>query len=503
MELSKCENFKELSNTIPQDVPVIPKTMSFEKKLGIVFFAIFFVSVLANAFLFKGLFEKYAFERLAQGALFSVSVVLLLVVGYMAVRSVTKDLLKTAKDAEAIANGDISRRMEFDGALEINQLACHFNRVVEQLESTVESLRVSRRLTHDLLAQLCTLGSQPGDLSHVFNTFMKTLLSITNFNVGAMFIISLDRSIMRARVVTGLPKMFERIVIPVGYGAAGRVASTGSVEVIPELRSAETSELSEFDKCMSCSLHVPMVAAGKVRGVVSIGLTEGQKEVSIDDIQAVRNLSSQIAVALENTDLRRREEKTYIETVAALAAAVEARDTLTRGHSRRVTEFSIAIARGLNKAEWFMKDVEAAALLHDIGKIGFSDDILWNVGPIPPRDVPLVRNHPLMGENILKPVGSLSRLCPIIRHHHERFDGLGYPDGLKGDEIPLASRIIAVADSFDAMVSGRHYLPHRKTNEVIEELSRCSGTQFDPACVQSFMDYLASNDDFARTAAPN
>jgi len=470
--------------------------MSFEKKLSIVFFAIFVVAILVYAFLFRVLFEEYDFENLAQAALFFFSVFLLLLAGYLVVRSIAKELLKTAKDFEAVADGDTSRRMEFDGALEINQLASHFNRVVENLENTVESLRASRKLTHDLLAQLCSLGSRP-DMSLVFETFLKTLLSMTNFDVGALFIISSCGEVMRGRVMIGLPKSIEGIVIPIGHGAAGRVASTGSVEMIPELKLATTDELSDFDKCMSCSLHVPMATEGKIRGVISIGLIEGQKDVSFEDIQVVRNFASQIAVTLENTELKNKEEKIYIETVAALAAAVEARDTHTRGHSRRVTEFSVAIARGMKKPDWFMKDVEAAALLHDIGKIGFSDDILRHVGPISSSDLTLVRNHPLIGESILKPVGSLSRLCPIIRHHHERYDGRGYPDCLKGDEIPLASRIIAVADSFDAMVSGRHYLPHMKPCEVIEELKRCSGTQFDPVCVQVFVEHITSGEKTA------
>jgi HD-GYP domain-containing protein (c-di-GMP phosphodiesterase class II) len=233
-----------------------------------------------------------------------------------------------------------------------------------------------------------------------------------------------------------------------------------------------------------------MTVSGKTRGVISIGVREGRKEIPADDIQTIRSLANQVAVALENADLRRKEEKTYVETVAALAAAVEARDRYTRGHSRRVTEFSVKIARIMGEPEWFVKDLESAALLHDIGKIGFPDRILCNKGPIPPDGVPVIRNHPLAGENILKPVGSLARLCSIVRHHHEKFDGSGYPDSLKGEEIPLASRMIAVADSFDAMVSERPYRPCRSREDAMTELARCSGTQFDPSCVEVFLGYL-------------
>jgi HD-GYP domain-containing protein (c-di-GMP phosphodiesterase class II) len=209
----------------------------------------------------------------------------------------------------------------------------------------------------------------------------------------------------------------------------------------------------------------------------------------------IQNLANQVAVTLENAELKRRDEKTYIETVAALAAAVEARDRYTRGHSRRVTELSVEIARRMGKPEWFVKDLESAALLHDIGKIGFPDQILCNPGPLPPDGVRVIQEHPLGGENILKPVGSLARLCPIVRHHHERINGNGYPDGLKGEEIPIAARIITVADSFDAMISARPYKAPRSREDAIGELLRCRGMQFDPSCVDTFVDFLRERSD--------
>ena len=489
MDQAKKEDLKNPGFS-PKDAPA-QGAISIERKLTIVFWGMFLIPAFAALFLFKEFFKGNTYSSFVQVLLFSSSVVLLGTAGYLAVRLVVNTLLKITKEAEAVANGDISRRMEMNGSSEINQLASHFNRVVEKLEKTVENLQVSRKLTHELLSQLCSSGNQPGDMTPIFKTCLKTLFSITGFDVGAIFIVSSDGKMLKARMINGLPKAFDGIIIPVGHGAAGRVASTGHVEAVPELTHIMDDKLSEFEKSMSCSMHVPMIAGGKPRGVVSIGMLEGSREVGLEDIQIVRNLANQIAVALENVELKEKEEKVYIETVAALSAAVEARDMHTRGHSRRVTEFSIAMAKGMNTPGWFMKDIESAALLHDIGKIGFTDDVLRNIGPLPPKDVPMIRNHPVTGESILKPVGTLSRLCSIIRHHHERYDGAGYPDGLKGEEIPLASRIIAVADSFDAMISGRHYMPNRKTNEAISELKRYSGSQFDPGCVRVFLNHLA------------
>lgn len=442
------------------------------------------------------LFTEHASGSLrssAQIIIFTLSVILLGGAGFLAIRSVVMTLLRAFRDAEAIANGDISRRLNSDGTSEINQLAKNFNRVISRLEQTVNSLQASRKLTHDLLAQLCTTGSQPGDMTGIFESCLNTLLTMAGLQAGAIFLVSPGVKTMKMRVSTGLPEALKAAVIPFGHGVAGWVASHGQMATVSESMPWKRGGLSEVEKCMSWSLHVPMTATGRTYGVISIGLREGQKEIPADDILTIRNLANQVAVALENAELKRKEERTYIETVAALAAAVEARDRYTRGHSRRVTEFSVAIARNMGKPEWFVKDLESAALLHDIGKIGFSDNILCDSGPIPPESLLLIRNHPLMGENILKPVGSLARLCTIVRHHHEKFDGSGYPDRLKGEEIPLAARMITVADSFDAMISERPYRPSKNREDAMEELIHCSGTQFDPTCVEVFLCYLRSN----------
>ena len=468
------------------------RTESLVRKFIVTFSAMFLVPLLVAVYLFIAHASGTLWSA-AQIIIFILSVILLEAAGFLVIRSVVMTLLRALRDAEAIANGDISRRLSSDGTSEINQLAEHFNQVISRLEQTVNSLQSSRKLTHDLLAQLCATGSQPGDMTGIFETCLNTLLSMAGLQAGAIFIVSPDGKTMKVRVLTGLPEALKAAVIPFGHGVAGWVASQGQMVTISESIPWKRGELSEVEKCMSCSLHVPMIATGRTRGVISIGLREGQKEIPADDILTIRSLANQVAVALENGELKRKEERTYIETVAALAAAVEARDRYTRGHSRRVTEFSVAIARNMGKPEWFVKDLESAALLHDIGKIGFSDSILCDSGPIPLSGLPLIRNHPITGENILKPVGSLARLCTIVRHHHEKFDGSGYPDRLKGEEIPLAARMITVADSFDAMISERPYKPSRKREDAMVELIHCSGTQFDPTCVEVFLGYLRSN----------
>ncbi|HEX9205934.1 MAG TPA: HD domain-containing phosphohydrolase [Candidatus Deferrimicrobiaceae bacterium] len=464
-------------------------TDTLARRFTVTFSAMFIVPLLVAVYLFAENHPSTARSPF-QASLLIPSVILLGAAGFLLTRSVVMALLRALRDAEAIANGDITRRLSPGGTTEFNDLANHFNRVIARLQQTVESLQASRRQTHDLLAQVCATGSRPGDMTGMFETCLNTLLSLTGLQAGAIFLLSPDGKTLKVRVSVGLPEALATGSIPTGCGAAGCAASQGRMVTVSESTPWTGGELSEVEKCIPWAIHLPMTASGRTRGVITLGLREGQKEIPADDVQTIRDLANQVAVALENAELKRKEERTYIETVAALAAAVEARDRYTRGHSRRVTEYSVEIARIMGKPEWFVKDIESAALLHDIGKIGFPDQILCNPGPLPPDGVHVIRNHPLAGENILKPVGSLSRLCSIVRHHHEQFDGSGYPDRLRGEEIPLAARVIAVADSFDAMTSERPYRPPRSREDAVAELRRCSGTQFDPSCVEVFLGYL-------------
>ena len=468
------------------------KTVTVARRFVVAFSAMFVVPLLVAVYLFFAYTEGSTRDVPGIAAIFFF-VILLGTAGFLITRSVVQTLLRTSRKAEAIADGNISARLSTDAESEISGLAKNFNRITSRLQQTVDSLQASRKQMHGLVAQLCDAGSRPGDMTATFDAFLSALLSLTGLEVGAIFLLSSDGKSMKVRVSHGLGEALKTAVTPSNGGIVAWVATHGQVVTASESMPWKGGELSDLERSMTWALHVPMASGGKTIGVVSIGLREGQKEISGDDLQMIQNLSSQMAAAVETADLKRKEERAYIETIAALAAAVEARDKYTRGHSRRVTEFSVGIARRMEKPDWFVKDLESAALLHDIGKIGIPDKILHNSGPLPPDGVAFIIGHPIGGENILKPVGSLARLCPIVRHHHERFDGSGYPDRLKGEDIPVAARIISVADSFDAMTSVRSYKSTRDRKDAMEELVRCRGTQFDPTCVDAFLEYLEEN----------
>ena len=175
------------------------------------------------------------------------------------------------------------------------------------------------------------------------------------------------------------------------------------------------------------------------------------------------------------------------EVVDALAAAVDAKDSYTCGHSERVAEISLAIAKEMNLSDEEQYLIHIGAHLHDVGKIGIPDAVISKPGRLTNEEFALIREHPIIGYHIVSKVKILQTVSLIVRHHHERIDGGGYPDGLVGDAIPLGARIVAVADAFDAMTTNRTYKVSMSISEALQELINCSGTQFDREVVEVFV----------------
>jgi len=191
----------------------------------------------------------------------------------------------------------------------------------------------------------------------------------------------------------------------------------------------------------------------------------------------------------------------YLGTIRALASALEAKDPLTSGHAERVAEWAVAIGREMKLGQEKLDLLQYVGILHDIGKIGIPDSVLNKPGRYTPEEMNCMRQHSVMGAEIVAGIRKLRQGAEWIRHHHERFDGKGYPDGLTGTDIPLESRIIAVADAFDAMLSKRPYKNPLSLEAARAELIRCSGTQFDPHVVSAFLNVIARReaDEFLPT----
>ena len=190
---------------------------------------------------------------------------------------------------------------------------------------------------------------------------------------------------------------------------------------------------------------------------------------------------------LEITEALRRTADAYTSTLSALVAALDAREHETSDHSQRVVRYTMAIARRMGIAGEQVDQIARGALLHDIGKIGVPDSILLKAGPLTPSEWIEMRKHPEIGHQILQSIGFLAEPAEIVLAHQERWDGGGYPRGMRGPQIPLGARIFAIADTLDAMTSDRPYRRGVSYDEARAEIARCSGTQFDPACVEAFL----------------
>ena len=180
-------------------------------------------------------------------------------------------------------------------------------------------------------------------------------------------------------------------------------------------------------------------------------------------------------------------EKEALSTIYALAATIEARDPYTYGHSRKVATYAVALTEALALPSEKVAIISAAALLHDIGKVGIPDEVLNKADKLSAQEWELINSHPKLSATIVGHVPSLTPCLPAILHHQERWDGTGYPSGLKGESIPLEARILSVADAFDAMTSPRPYRGPMSYREALEELKRGSGSQFDPKLVEAFL----------------
>ncbi len=232
---------------------------------------------------------------------------------------------------------------------------------------------------------------------------------------------------------------------------------------------------------------VPLKIRDKIFGVASAFIFQEGRFFSEKDIYYMNFITQKAASAIENIALYENIYENLFSTLFAFVTALEVRDLYTRKHSTRVAKYAYMIAKEMGCSEEELDVINIAGSLHDIGKIGIRDDILLKPGRLTGEEYEKIKEHPVIGADIISKLGLWDREMEIIRHHHERHDGKGYPDGLKGDEVPKLARIMAVADCYDAMASDRAYRKKMEKNMVLDILKENSGTQFDPRVVEAFL----------------
>jgi putative nucleotidyltransferase with HDIG domain len=306
----------------------------------------------------------------------------------------------------------------------------------------------------------------------------KGSLMLVNYpgNIGISVAKGLDREIV------------ETAKVNVGEGVAGWVVEKGVPVLVKDISNDNVfQETKDREYSGKSFISVPLISNNKILGVLNVTEKSAGRVFTEDDLDLLMTLGSQAAVTIENATLYESLQKNYFDTIKALNLTIEQKDPYTSGHSIRVTHYALITAREMGISPSELQILEYSALLHDIGKIGISERILEKAGRLTQEEYFLMQEHPVRSEMILRQVQFLEKVHIIVRQHHERFDGKGYPDGLKGEEINLLSRIISVADAFDAMTSRRRYREALTTGFAVSELQRKSGSQFDSHVVDAFI----------------
>lgn len=274
-----------------------------------------------------------------------------------------------------------------------------------------------------------------------------------------------------------------------GESAAGWALAQGepaySEDILTDPRYERLRSLAG-DIGFRSSLAAPLVTSERVVGVIATAYDQPRK-FRPSEVRRLARFARQLSVAVEHVRQQEALRNMTFETVLALAESIESRDPYTGGHCKRLVTYAELLAREAGITGLELETVRFGAALHDSGKVGVRDAVLQKAGPLTPEEWAEMRLHPYIGGQLCKRVSFLRHIYPVVYHHHERYDGTGYPDGLKGEEIPLAARIVTIADAYDAMTSDRPYRGAADHEYAVSELRRCAGTQFDPDLVERFI----------------
>ncbi|MBI4824241.1 MAG: GAF domain-containing protein [Nitrospirae bacterium] len=351
-------------------------------------------------------------------------------------------------------------------------------------ESFIKKLRQLNELM-----ELTALINSTLDTHEIRRRAIEAATRLTDAETGSLLLLDKETGELFFEVALGdKGGKLKEIRLKKGQGIAGWVALQGEPVLIRDVQSdprffKDADEKSKFvTRDMIC---VPVSTKERILGVLQV-INKNIGQFDEDDMQLITALSNQVAVAIENANLYQELKETFYGTAQSLAETIEKRDPYTGGHTKRVMNYSLAIGRsmGLSKAE--LEGLKLSAILHDIGKIGIRDSVLLKKDRLEPEEQEAMNMHPRFGSEILNHVRQLKDIIPGVRGHHEKYDGSGYPDGLKAEGIPLSARIIAVADTFDAMTTDRPYRKALSAESAFEELKKYAGRQFDSEAVEAF-----------------
>ncbi|MDQ3645811.1 MAG: HD domain-containing protein [Actinomycetota bacterium] len=364
----------------------------------------------------------------------------------------------------------------------------------------------------DLIGDLTPMLEAP-DLPDLWAGLARSVLRTIRSDACAISLIDLDGTVRDAAACVVPPARLNLVADEVrldDFPATRRVVETGQgveISVSDPLGDRSEKEVLEelgFARLLICRLSVD----GLPIGIVEAYRVQ-DRPFRQDDVRQVDVLCAFAANAYSRIHLAAKLEGHYIETLGALASALEAKDPYTQEHTGRIRELAVGMGAAMQLSAEKRHALSLGAILHDVGKIGIADSILLKPGPLNDEEWSVMREHPVIGERMLHGIDFLAPALPIIRHHHERWDGSGYPDGLKGEDIPIGARIVAVCDAFDAMTSDRRYRKAMPLEVAFEQLLAGAGSQFDRECAILLVDMVRKlgedhlEERFVRYASPD
>jgi putative nucleotidyltransferase with HDIG domain len=364
--------------------------------------------------------------------------------------------------------------------LEKNECAKDLERCRADLDATVQELSGK----YEELVLLYDISESLGSLHQIHqltDLILKRAVEHTKADNAILFLLDREKGLLRVKGMCGIDWLDpDRYAIRIGQGVVGKAAMDGRPLIQNEIPATGQK------RQITAILCVPLKVKDEVTGVISVAHEKVGKIFTSVEQKLLSTLAGQAAVALDNARLYEETKKMFLSIIEALAATIDAKDPYTHGHSRRVTYYSMVIAEAMGADPEFIETVKLAGLLHDIGKIGIPELVLRKGGSLTKDEYKDIMDHAVIGVRILGHIDALKHVVPAIKHHHERYGGGGYPDGLKGEDIPLPARILSIADTFDAMTSDRPYRKGLSDEDALRELGRNRGIQFDPELVRVF-----------------
>ncbi len=415
-------------------------------------------------------------------------VVLLSLASFDLIRRSMVALSSFSSNAKQIASGNYSQKVKVNDRGEIGDLANSFNTLTDKLQNKIKELESSKRLLQNILNKIGSAVTSTRGIENLLELVLQTLANGIDAKSGAIFIFEEGKSGFMMKVSYNMSDNLRKLNIDPEKGLISRVVGLKKLEVAFDLSTNAAADF-EYRKNLAKDsiMAAPLIYKDKVHGIVMVCDKMSHKTFNKDDIVLLSNVTAQLAVAVENHELNLDAEKTYLETITALAVAVEAKDSYSRGHIDRVAGYMERLGKAMKLDEETMKILKSGAILHDVGKIGVRDDVLKKQGALNKEEQKEMEQHVIIGVNIIKPIRHMSTLCDLVRYHQELYDGTGYPDGLKGKEIPLSARMLKICDSYDAMTTDRPYRKGMDKESAKKELRAKSGTDFDPKVLEEFI----------------